>query len=205
MYLERGNRKVFLESFAKKCTSVEDICRLDINGYTKRYPKKTEKLIKDGILFNKGEYVHWIGVTQNVGYWRKANHIHKWFVDNVQDGEDNCDYYELKPSQLEKLLNTCKEVIKLIEDDKNTTTKPITYNEIKDGKFQEVQGTEIVYSDETYSKVEELLPTRSGFFFGGTEYDQWYFEDVKNTITMIEKVLVETDFENQFVVYGSSW
>ena len=32
--------------------------------------------------------------TEMVGYWRKANHIHKWFVDNVQEGiDDYREYY----------------------------------------------------------------------------------------------------------------
>jgi hypothetical protein len=29
-----------------------------------------------------------------------------------------------------------------------------------------------------HDKAEELLPTHSGFFFGSTEYDDMYFEDV---------------------------
>ena len=33
-----------------------------------------------------------VEVQVNLGYWRKANHIHKWFVDHVQDGDD--DYQE---------------------------------------------------------------------------------------------------------------
>ena len=32
-------------------------------------------------------------ITERVGYWRKANHIHKWFVDNVQGGNDDCGDY----------------------------------------------------------------------------------------------------------------
>ena len=32
-------------------------------------------------------------IIESVGYWRKANHIHKWFVDNVQNGEDDCKEY----------------------------------------------------------------------------------------------------------------
>ena len=39
----------------------------------------------------------------NILYWRKANHIHKWFVDNVQDGCDNCAYYPVSNSDLKKL------------------------------------------------------------------------------------------------------
>ena len=29
-------------------------------------------------------------VELEVGYWRKANAIHKWFVDHVQNGQDDC-------------------------------------------------------------------------------------------------------------------
>lgn len=32
---------------------------------------------------------------------------------------------------------------------------------------------------EDNSKAEELLPVEGGFFFGSTEYDQGYFEDVQ--------------------------
>ena len=49
-------------------------------------------------------------VEVTVGYWRKANQIHQWFVDNVQDGEDNCANYYVSRDQLEELLTTCKEV-----------------------------------------------------------------------------------------------
>lgn len=30
-----------------------------------------------------------------------------------------------------------------------------------------------------HSKAEELLPTMEGFFFGSTDYDEYYFEDVQ--------------------------
>lgn len=43
-------------------------------------------------------------------YWRKANAIHKWFVDNVQDGKDDCGVYSVDVTQLEKLLKLCKQV-----------------------------------------------------------------------------------------------
>jgi hypothetical protein len=35
-----------------------------------------------------------VTITLPIGYWRKANHIHNWFVKNVQNAEDDCrDYY----------------------------------------------------------------------------------------------------------------
>ena len=47
---------------------------------------------------------------EEIGYWRKANQIHNWFVENVQNGVDNCEYFIVKKEQLEKLLNLCIQV-----------------------------------------------------------------------------------------------
>lgn len=55
------------------------------------------------------------------------------------------------------------------------------------------------------SVAEELLPSTSGFFFGSTDYDEWYIDDIKRTIDIITKVLETTDFETQMLYYCSSW
>jgi len=34
--------------------------------------------------------------------------------------------------------------------------------------------------------ANELLPTQSGFFFGGTDYDDWYFSDVKDCLKQMK-------------------
>lgn len=51
-------------------------------------------------------------LSYEAGYWRKANAIHKWFVDNVQDGADNCGEYLVPIEQLEKLLELVNEVLR---------------------------------------------------------------------------------------------
>ena len=51
-------------------------------------------------------------------------------------------------------------------------------------------------------RAEELLPTQSGFFFGPTEYDDWYFSDIKETIEIIDWALKQ-DFD--YFEYHSSW
>lgn len=51
--------------------------------------------------------------------------------------------------------------------------------------------------------ANELLPTQSGFFFGGTDYDEWYYTDLANTVKIIDNALElpeSWDFE-----YHSSW
>ena len=54
-----------------------------------------------------------------------------------------------------------------------------------------------------HSKADELLPTQSGFFFGSTEYDEYYFSDLEHTKKILKKALSmpkSWDFE-----YSSSW
>lgn len=43
-------------------------------------------------------------VVEEIGYWRKANQIHAWFVKNVQDGEDECRPHDVSREQLAALL-----------------------------------------------------------------------------------------------------
>jgi hypothetical protein len=59
---------------------------------------------------------------------------------------------------------------------------------------------------EVYSnpKIEELLPTTKGFFFGSTEYDEYYMSDIKSTIKGLEEILSE-DVSNGDFYYQSSW
>ena len=47
-----------------------------------------------------------------VGQWRKANQIHNWFVNNVQDGVDDCKEYYVSYSQLLDLKKLCEKAIK---------------------------------------------------------------------------------------------
>ena len=115
-------------------------------------------------------------IIERVGYWRKANAIHKWFVDNCGGGEDECQRMYITDDNLNELLALCKEV----------KANP--------------------------SKAGELLPTEGGFFFGSTDYDEWYFEDIDNTIAILEAVLAEIateDAQNPFncaeYYYQASW
>lgn len=52
---------------------------------------------------------------------------------------------------------------------------------------------------------EEVLPTGSGFFFGSTDYDEWYFEDIKRTATEFDALLSDPSLEDCEFVYRASW
>ena len=53
-------------------------------------------------------------------------------------------------------------------------------------------------------EIEELLPTTKGFFFGNTEYDNYYVSDIKSTIEGLEQILSEDVSHGEFY-YQSSW
>lgn len=54
------------------------------------------------------------------------------------------------------------------------------------------------------SKADEILPTVGGFFFGDTNYDDCYFEGLKNTKNQLQKAL-KVDFYRYNLYYHSSW
>lgn len=140
-------------------------------------------------------------IKEEIGYWRKDNHIHKWFVDHVQDGEDDCNYHEeVTKEVLEELLATCQKVLDSCE---------LVEGKINNGyRFENGQSTPVV-EDGKYVKdptvAMALLPTTSGFFFGGTDYDEQYVRGIEDTIKICKEALETTDFEKQMIFYVSSW
>ncbi len=111
--------------------------------------------------------IYGVSVSVNCAYWRKANQIHRWFVTNVQKGEDDCGEYYVSREQLKELLTTCRQAL--------------------------------------FYKDPNLLPPQSGFFFGNTDIDGWYWEDIKNTIKQLDKLVNLSEFDDLSFYYQSSW
>lgn len=55
------------------------------------------------------------------------------------------------------------------------------------------------------SLAEELLPSQAGFFFGSTDYDDWYITDIKLTIDQIDKILKPIKSDYADFTYRASW
>jgi hypothetical protein len=100
--------------------------------------------------------------------WRKANQIHKWFVDNLQSGHDDCQSVNVSRDDIRNLLAICRDVLK------------------------------------HRNLAPSLLPTEDGFFFGSTEYDEHYFNDLEYTIEMLSPLL-ESEYDHCDFYYSSSW
>lgn len=136
-------------------------------------------------------------VEFTVGYWRKANHIHSWFVENVQGGEDECKPHYVSREKLQELRELCLRVLALPTKQQN-----VIHNVLEsDGKIVEKPAVATIITAQ--EDAEELLPTAAGFFFGDTTYGEWYRQDTEDTVKIIDSVLElsdEWDFE-----YQSSW
>ena len=125
--------------------------------------KLNGKLRKDINFDNIGYLI------EEVMYWRKSNHIHQWFVENVQEGNDDCEKYYVEKDQLKELLVTINDVL------------------------------------EDHNKASDLLPTQSGFFFGSTEYDSYYFDELEDTKKALEReIKLDHDYNTSYF-YQPSW
>lgn len=94
-------------------------------------------------------------VRGTVAYWRKANAVHQWFVNTCQSGIDDCRYADVDGTQLDELVKLCRTVV--------------------DGRDN---------PEATALAITNLAP-QSGFFFGSTEVDEWYYKDLEYTVDTI--------------------
>jgi len=51
-------------------------------------------------------------IKLETGYWRKANAIHQWFVENCGNDDDNCQEMYVSTDSLKELKGLCKKVVK---------------------------------------------------------------------------------------------
>jgi Ni,Fe-hydrogenase I large subunit len=135
-------------------------------------------------------------IVEEVAYWRKANHIHQWFVQVVQGGKDECQEAYVSVEQLRELKDICEKIVTYF--DSSVTGE----KEVK-ASFGNDWGEKTYDVDENV--LADLLPTASGFFFGGTAYDHWYYQDCKNTIKMIDEAFKGAENIYPEFYYQSSW
>lgn len=147
-------------------------------------------------------------VSEEVAYWRKANAIHRWFVKKCYGGSyDEYDGGRLYVSR-EDLENLRRTIIKVVAHSKLVDGKiynGITYK--ADGTVEEeyVDGKII----ENPELAQQLLPTQDGFFFGPTDYDQYYIDDLVYTKNKLDEILDYHEADNysidQDYYYEASW
>ena len=136
-------------------------------------------------------------------YWRKASHIHQWFVDNVQNGKDDCGTYYVSEDKLRELLTACKRVLEKFELVEEEIREVAVYDkEHHDGLALREPRT--VLKDNAV--VTRLLPRQPGFFFGSEEYNGAYLQDIQETRDWLVRILAESEGgARASIYYSSSW
>lgn len=140
-------------------------------------------------------------IIEEVAYWRKANAIHKWFVDNCQDGVDDCRDAYVSAEQLGQLRDLCRQVLDTAKTQDGKVKNGSHCGPETEGKWVDNLEDGKVITNPT--AVAELLPCASGFFFGSTEYDGYYLDDVQETFDVLSKLLEEDPKGDYY--YHSSW
>lgn len=152
----------------------------------------------------KIESFDWWEAKSEIAYWRKANQVHKWFVDNIQNGNDDCGYYKVTKNQLQDLIDKCKEILHNVEliDGKVLLQD---YHVSKNGEREHIKEYGIGKVINNKELCEKTLPVQSGFFFGSTEYDEMYLKDIEYTMHRLQAIIDLLDDEVYDIYYTSSW
>ena len=120
-----------------------------------------------------------------VMYWRKCNQIHQWFVENCQGGIDECQESDpIHPEVLADLVERC---------DRITAAHRAAVPAGGPGEAMRA-----------HDLASELLPTQGGFFFGSTDYDEWYWKDVEATAETLREQVFRLP-KGATLFYRSSW
>lgn len=123
-------------------------------------------------------------LTFSVGYWRKANAIHNFFVEEVQGGEDDCEEYYVPEDKLQKLKQYCEEDLGYLHTLIKQSNKDDDY-----------------YTYPTADAEKLNLYPVEGFFFGSQDIDMWFEDTLKHTIDIVQKAIQSGDD----IYYSSSW
>lgn len=118
-------------------------------------------------------------INDHLCYWRKFNALHHYIAKNYGDLEnDNCVDIHLEISDIEDIL----EILKKVQDTMKTTTK--TRLDSRGNEYKE----EVITNPKA---VEKIFPTADGFFWGSTDYDDYYIDEVNRTVDVLEQVVRE--------------
>jgi hypothetical protein len=105
MYL---HAKKYVEKVNWSALQLND--ELSYNSPEAIYPKWND-IVETAEMQDVATDIYGVNVEVTCAYWRKANQIHKWFVDNCQNGQDDCDSYYVSHDQIKELLTLCRQAL----------------------------------------------------------------------------------------------
>lgn len=122
-----------------------------------------------------GDIVSFDSATEEVAYWRKQNMLHHFILKQTGADPNMNCTYVEVPHEI-----LCDFIVRA-------------------NKILKARG------NHRESLAKELLPAQSGFFFGSTDYDKWYYQSLKNIRADFRKIIQSTNFINQTLYYSCWW
>ena len=113
---------------------------------------------------------------------------------------DDCDTYLVTREQLEQLKEACEMVLTQVRTKDAQVCVGTNYSNGQESQIMK-DGKVITNPEECAA----ILPTQGGFFFGSTDYDEYYIQDLETTIKIITEVLEQTNWDVETIAYSSSW
>ena len=118
------------------------------------------------------EDFNWFDIQFPIAKWRKENAIHNWFIQNCAP----------KNKKTGKAIDDCRRMF------------------VSEAKIRELDDLlDLVLKTKGLEKdltCRKLLPTASGFFFGSTDYDEWYWKGLEYTSERIKALIKYQDNQN---------
>lgn len=142
---------------------------------------------------------------KELSYFRKVNFLVKFFNDKmveycggtILDGLD----IPIDKEWCEELLEKCTQVVNKYNELKTLYTPDTDKNNTKLFESEEANNLFAKFASET-------LSTMAGFFYGSTDYDKWYLEDVKDVIEHLKNnIIPEFDKldDNEYIAFNADW
>lgn len=129
-------------------------------------------------------------IFEELGRIVKANHIFRWFIENVMDGKPDGAPHQISKNHLTELLIACLKVrkgFKFIDHD-------------------DYFGDQYSVDEKLAMKYLPLMDEKDqGYFFGAKTYNETYSYHVNQMIQIIEEILSTTNFEQETVYLTASW
>lgn len=119
------------------------------------------------------------------------------YLEVPDNSEESCEYGKRTVVQWRKANQIHAWFVKFVQDGRDDCCEYIVRKPALEVLLNRCR--QVLANPE---EAPNLLPTQQGCFFGPLEYDEWYFENIKDTIADLEDVLAS---EHKLFIYQSSW
>ena len=171
-----------------------DIYFKRVNKIDFQFAKKKEN--EDNNPYDKLE-------LEDVGYFRKVNCLLPFF-----GYEDDCSIHPIEKCQIEDLVDTAKELLTIY----GTFNAQLQLYKVDLESYKsDEKKTKLIHQKINNlwkpfeTAAQEKLPATTGFFFGSTEYRDYYVADLEDIVDTFTKVLDETDFDTDQILMYCWW